>query len=126
MQFKEFSLLAQGIESREVLKAIETAIPPEIIEQVLEQTDSGETRKRKLPSHLVVALVIAMSLWSSDSMRTVLKNLVKGLRTQRLRLAQFWRVPSPSSITEARQRIIIEHINRKLKIFRILDLLQKS
>ena len=105
MQFKEFSLLAQGIESREVLKAIETAIPPEIIEQVLEQTDSGETRKRKLPSHLVVALVIAMSLWSSDSMRTVLKNLVKGLRTQRLRLAQFWRVPSPSSITEARQRL---------------------
>ncbi len=105
MQFKEFSLFAQGIESGEVLKAIETAIPPEIIEQVLEQTDSGETRKRKLPSHLVVALVIAMSLWSSDSMRTVLKNLVKGLRTQRLRLAQFWQVPSPSSITEARQRL---------------------
>ncbi|WP_199192429.1 transposase domain-containing protein [Chlorogloea sp. CCALA 695] len=52
MQFKEFSLLAQGIESGEVLKAIETAIPPEIIEQVLNQTDSGETRKRKLPSHL--------------------------------------------------------------------------
>lgn len=88
-------MLAQGIESGEVLKAIEAAIPPKIIEQVLEQTDSGETRKRKLPSHLVVALVIAMSLWSSDSMRTVLKNLVKGLRTQRLRLAQFWRVPSP-------------------------------
>ncbi len=105
MQFKEFSLFAQGIESGEVLKAIEAAIPPKIIEQVLEQTDSGETRKRKLPSHLVVALVIAMSLWSSDSMRTVLKNLVKGLRTQRLRLAQFWRVPSPSSITEARQRL---------------------
>ena len=105
MQFKEFSLLAQGIESGEVLKAIETAIPPETIEQVLNQTNSGETRKRKLPSHLVVALIIAMSLWSSDSMRTVLKNLVKGLRTQWLRLAQFWQVPSPSSITEARQRL---------------------
>lgn len=105
MQFKEFSLLAQGIESGEVLKAIETAIPSETIEQVLSQTDSGERRKRKLPSHLVVALVIAMSLWSSDSMRTVLKNLVKGLRTQWLRLAQFWQVPSPSSITEARQRL---------------------
>jgi hypothetical protein len=88
-----------------VLKAIEAAIPPETIEQVLNQTDSRETRKRKLPSHLVVALVIAMSLWSSDSMRTVLKNLVKGLRTQWLRLAQFWQVPSPSSITEARQRL---------------------
>lgn len=105
MQFKEFSLLAQGIESGEVLKAIETAIPPETIEQVLNQTNSGEKRNRKLPSHLVVALVIAMSLWSSDSMRTVLKNLVKGLRTQWLRLAQFWQVPSPSSITEARQRL---------------------
>jgi len=105
MQFKEFSLLVQEIESGEVLKAIETAIPPETIEQVLNQTESGETRKRKLPSHLVVALVIAMSLWSSDSMRTVLKNLVKGLRTQWLRLAQFWQVPSPSSITEARQRL---------------------
>jgi hypothetical protein len=105
MQFKKFSLLTQGIESGEVLKAIEAAIPPETIEQVLNQTDSRETRKRKLPSHLVVALVIAMSLWSSDSMRTVLKNLVKGLRTQWLRLAQFWQVPSPSSITEARQRL---------------------
>jgi uncharacterized membrane protein YdbT with pleckstrin-like domain len=60
MQFKKFSLLTQGIESGEVLKAIEAAIPAETIEQVLNQTDSRETRKRKLPSHLVVALVIAM------------------------------------------------------------------
>ena len=35
---------------------------------------------RKLPSQLVVSLVIAMSLWSSDSMATVLKNLVNGSR----------------------------------------------
>ena len=28
-----------------------------------------------------------------------------GLRTQWLRLGQYWRVPSPSSITEARQRL---------------------
>ena len=75
MQLKEFSLRAQGIESGEVLRAIEAAIPPETIEQVLGQTDSWETRRRKLPSHLVVCLVIAMSVWSSDSMRTVLKNL---------------------------------------------------
>jgi hypothetical protein len=43
MQLKEFSLVAQGIESGEVLKAIETAIPTETIEQVLGQTDSRET-----------------------------------------------------------------------------------
>jgi len=105
MQLKEFSLEALLIESGEVLKAIETAIPAEAIEQVLGQTDSRETRKRKLPSHLVVCMVIAMSIWSSDSMRTVLKNLVKGLRMQWLKLGQYWRVPNPSSITEARQRL---------------------
>ncbi len=101
MQLKEFSLVSLLIESGEVLKAIETAIPPETIEQVLGQTESRETRKRKLPSHLVVCLVIAMNLWSSDSMRTVLKNLVKGLRTQWLKLGLYWRIPSPSSITSS-------------------------
>ena len=38
-------------------------------------------------------------------MRTVLKNLVDGLSTQWVRVGQYWRVPSKSSITEARQRI---------------------
>jgi hypothetical protein len=66
MQLKEFSLGSQAIESGEVLKAIETTIPSETIEQALGQTDSRETRRRKLPSHLVVCLVIAMSIWSSD------------------------------------------------------------
>jgi hypothetical protein len=105
MQLKEFSLISPVIESGEVLKAIEIAIPPETIEMALGDTDSREERRRQLPSHLVVCLVIAMSLWSSDSMRTVLKNLVNGLRTQWLRLSQYWRIPSPSSITEARQRM---------------------
>ena len=82
MQLQKFLLVAQGIGAGEVLRAIETAIPTETIEQVLGQTDRRETRKRKLrclrramPTHLVVCLVIAMSIWSSDSMRTVLKNL---------------------------------------------------
>ncbi|PLZ91554.1 IS4 family transposase, partial [Fischerella muscicola CCMEE 5323] len=104
------------IESAEVLKAIETAIPAEAIEQVLGQTDSRETRKRKLPSHLVVCMVIGMSIWSSDSMRTVLKNLVKGLRTQWLKLGQYWRVPSPSSITEARQRLGCRAMSQLFKL----------
>lgn len=116
MQLGEFSLVSQGIESGEVLKAIETAIPAETIEQVLAQTDSWQMRKRKLPSHLVICLVIAMSIWSSDSMRTVLKNLVKGLRTQWLRLGQYWRVPSPSSITEARQRLGCRAMSQLFKL----------
>jgi Insertion element 4 transposase N-terminal/Transposase DDE domain len=105
MQLKEFSLVSLLMASREILKAVETAIPEEAIEQVLRQTDSRETRKRKLASHLVVCLVIAMSIWSSDSMPTVRKNLVQGLRMHWLKLGWYWRIPSPSSITEARQRL---------------------
>lgn len=38
-------------------------------------------------------------------MRTVLKNLVDGLSEVWIKIGQYWRVPSKSSITEARQRI---------------------
>jgi hypothetical protein len=80
MHLKEFSLISPIIESTDVFKAIETAIPLEVIEQTIGTTQAREERKRKLPSQLVICLVIAMSLWSSDSMTTVLKNLVSGSR----------------------------------------------
>ncbi len=80
-------------------------IPPDAIAEAVGKTDSQEERQRKLPSQLVVSLVIAMSLWSSDSMQTVLKKLVNGLSTQWIRLGQYWRVPSSSSSSEARQRV---------------------
>ncbi|MBV8882506.1 MAG: IS4 family transposase [Chroococcidiopsidaceae cyanobacterium CP_BM_RX_35] len=84
---------------------METVIAPDVIAQSLNNTNSVEERKRKLPSSLVVCLVIAMSLWSSDSMSTVLKNLVNGLSRQWTKLGQYWRVPNSASITEARQRL---------------------
>ena len=93
------------IESADVFQAIETVIPPDVIDVTLGHTNSVEERKRKLPSQLVVCLVIAMSLWSSDSMGTVLKNLVNGLNRQWTRLGQYWKVPNSASITEARQRV---------------------
>ena len=105
MQLKEFSLISPVIESAEVFRAIETVLPPDVIAQSLGHTDSLEERKRKLPSQLVVCLVIAMSLWSQDAMGTVLKNLVNGLSRQWTRLGQYWQVPSSSSISEARQRV---------------------
>lgn len=105
MQLKEFSLICPVIESAAVFTAIETAIPPTVIEQTLSQTNSVEERKRKLPSSLVVCLVIAMSLWSSDSMGTVLKNLVNGWSRQWTRLGKYWQVPNSASITEARIRV---------------------
>lgn len=105
MQLKEFSLISPVIESADVFQAIETVIPPDVIEQTLGNTNSVEERKRKLPSQLVVCLVIAMSVWSSDSMGTVLKNLVNGLSRQWTRLGKYWKVPNSASISEARQRV---------------------
>ncbi len=65
MQLKEFSLISPVIESGAVLKALETAIPKDVIEQAISDTEVREERQRSLPSHLVVCLIIAMSLWSS-------------------------------------------------------------
>lgn len=70
MHLKEFSLISPVIESADVFRAIETAIPADVIEQTIGNTDSLEERKRKLPSQLVVCLVIAMSLWSQAKYRT--------------------------------------------------------
>jgi hypothetical protein len=105
MQLKEFSIISPVIEAPLVFKAIETVISPTLIAQSLGKTNSVEERKRKLPSSLVVCLAIAMSLWSSDSMGTVLQNLVNGLNRQWTKLGQYWRVPNSASITEARQRL---------------------
>lgn len=105
MHLKEFSLISPVIESTDLFKAIETAIPLEVIEQTIGTTQAQEERKRKLPSQLVICLVIAMSLWSSDSMTTVLKNLVSGLSRQWTKLGKYWRVPNSASISEARMRV---------------------
>ncbi|OWY62874.1 IS4 family transposase [cyanobacterium TDX16] len=84
---------------------METVISSEVIEETIGTTQAKEGRKRKLPSSLVVCLVIAMSLWSNDSMTTVLKNLVNGLSRQWTKLGKYWRVPNSASISEARQRV---------------------
>jgi hypothetical protein len=105
LQLKEFSLINPKLEASLVFQAIETVIKPEMIELALKKTNSFESRQRKLTSSLVVCLVIAMSYWSSDSMTTVLKNLVNGLSKQWTKLGQSWKTPVSSSITEARQRL---------------------
>ena len=81
------------IQSKELLKAIEIAIPATAVEQALAITKANEERSRSLPAHLVVCLVIAMSLWSRDSMRDVLKNLVDGLSVAWVKVGKYWRVP---------------------------------
>ncbi|MBE9048111.1 transposase domain-containing protein [Pleurocapsales cyanobacterium LEGE 10410] len=101
MQLKEFALIKPKLEASLVFQAIKTVIQPEMIEAALKKTNSLESRRRKLTSSLVVCLVIAMSYWSSDSMTTVLKNLVNGLNKQWTKLGQSWKTPLSSSITES-------------------------
>lgn len=105
VHLKDFSLLSPVIQSTDLLKAIETAIPPTAIEQVIAKTKASEERNRSLPAQLVVCLVIAMSLWSRDSMRDVLKNLIDGLTSAWVKVGKYWRVPCKSAITQARQRL---------------------
>jgi hypothetical protein len=105
MQLKELVLTSPQIAPGEVLQAIENAIPSQEIAQAIKSSRSEQQRKRVLPTHLVVALVIAMSLWSKDSIEDVLRNLVHGLSVTWIRLGQRWKHPSKSSISEARQRV---------------------
>jgi len=92
-EFKDFSLVSPNIQSGDLFKAIETAIPAMEIEQAIANTQTQEERKRALPAQLVVSLVIAMSLWSKDSMRDVLKNLIDGLSEGWVKVGKYWRVP---------------------------------
>jgi len=105
VRLKEFGLISAAIEAVEVFGAIETAIPIEVIDATISHTGARQERKRKLPSSLVVCLVIAMSLWSGDSMGTVLKNLVNGLSRQWTKQLKYWKVPNSSSISAARERV---------------------
>lgn len=69
MKLREFSFTPAQIKPGELLIAIETVVAKEVVNQAIEPTRSLEQRNRVLPTHLVIALVIAMSLWSTDSKR---------------------------------------------------------
>ena len=95
--------MSPKIQSTEIFKAIETAIPATSIKQAIAKIKVEEERHRSLPAQLVVCLVIAMSLWSRDSMRDVLKNLIDGLSETWVKVSKYWRFPCKSAITQARQ-----------------------
>ena len=92
VQLKELNLTSAKISPEEILQAITLAIPSESIERAIESTQSERQRNRKLPTHLLVALIIAMSLWSKDSIEDVLQNLVQGLSAQCIKCQPHGRV----------------------------------
>jgi hypothetical protein len=75
-----------------------------LIERILKETGRIEKRKRKLPSRLVVLLVIAMTLYARQSISEVLNILVEGLRIHGAYLLGHC-LPVKSALTQARQRL---------------------
>ena len=96
---KNSHFLSPKIPSKEIFKAIKIAIPASAIEQAITKTKVEEKRHRSLPAQLVVCLVIAMSLWSKDSMRDVLKNLIDGLNEAWRKIGKYWQFPCKSAMT---------------------------
>ena len=46
-----------------------------------------------------------MSLWSKDSRRDVLKNLIDGLNEVGLKAGKYWKTPWKAAITKARKTL---------------------
>ena len=85
------------------LEAIETAVPRSVVQAVVTETGVAEQRKRKLPAHIVILLVIAMNLYTQESLTHVLVKMLRGLRL-------IWPDPefvpaSKGAITQARYRL---------------------
>src|ERR687890_2043730 len=89
----EAALGPAGLGDRPLLEALEAAIPDEEVEAAIEATGTRERRRRRLPTHLVVTLVVAMGLWAAESMRHVLAEVVAGWREGGSGLAAAWRLP---------------------------------
>src|SRR5215213_4678664 len=101
----EAALGPAGMGGRPLLEALEAAIPDEAVEAAVEATGTRERRRRRLPTQLVVTLVVAMGLWASESMRHVLAEVVAGWREGAASERSAWRLPSTAAIVQARQRV---------------------
>ncbi len=93
-----------GLGDRPLLEALAAAIPDEAVEATIEATGTRERRQRRLPTRLVVTLVVAMGLWASESMRHVLAEVVAGWREGAASDRTTWELPSTAAIVQARQR----------------------
>jgi Transposase DDE domain/Insertion element 4 transposase N-terminal len=94
-----------GQGDRPLLEALEAAIPDETVEATIEATGTRERRRRRLPTQLVVTLVVALGLWASESMRHVLAEVVAGWREGTASREADWQLPSTAAIVQARQRV---------------------
>ena len=97
MQLPKLTLVSPQIQLGDLFPALELVMSSKVLEEAIAETQSQEKRKRILPTYVIVALVIAMNLWSTDSIIDVFKNLVAGLAAQWIPKGCRWRTPTGSS-----------------------------
>src|SRR3954451_21146525 len=104
--------------------ALTKAFPPELVDQIIEVTDTREVRRRLLPARLVVYFVLALWLFRGRNCGygLVMSKLVEGLYHRRrgeLCLeglpvdpggfiaggGRRWRLPNASNLTRARAKL---------------------
>lgn len=78
--------------------------PPELIDEVIEETGAREQRYRALPARLMVYFTLALWLFMRCGYGLVLEKLTAGLRWAGVS-ERDWEVPRTGSITKARQRL---------------------
>jgi Insertion element 4 transposase N-terminal len=99
------------LSDRIAIGVLTSTFPPELIDQVIEQTGRAEQRQRLLPARVVVWLVLAMALFSGQAYEEVARLLAGGLGWTG-RWQQWWRVPSTPAIAKARARLGAEPLRR--------------
>lgn len=76
----------------------------DLVDEVIAETRSREKRTRLLPARLVVYYVIALALFFGAAYEEVMRRMVGGLRFVSA-WERAWRVPTPSALCQARQRL---------------------
>ena len=66
MKLQPSTLIAPKIQVSELFPALESIMSHQAIEEAISETNSQEKRNRLLPTHLIIALVIALSWWSKN------------------------------------------------------------
>jgi hypothetical protein len=76
----------------------------DLVDGVIAETRSKEKRNRLLPARLVVYYVIALALFFGEAYEEVMRKMVGALRLVSA-WERAWRVPTPSALCQARQRL---------------------
>jgi hypothetical protein len=90
------------------LEALAIHLTPALLDQIVSTHNVHEKRRRKLPASVVLSLCVAMNLFAFDSLTTVFRSMVHGLR---------WLWPDPDrlrvskgAISQARERLGVQAV----------------